>query len=178
MTLDEEYFRQVLCSMRGSDEHPVGAELVNGPVRRSFENSPGLAREFLKTTKLMYVPNAAGILTMEPTFTPNWHRIERVLAKIGRGLFAYHMRRPLRHTSRVDVLSRFGPEKFHLIKEIIEQGSCIGRFNYGNAVNYEGARTNQDCDDTIWLITFYNSYAAAILTVDAASTKTDDTSNK
>lgn len=165
MTLDEEYFRQTICSLDGSERNPVAAGLIDGAVKKCFDRSPKLASSILSTVKLQMVPNSVGVLAPAITWKPDWSRIDRVLTKIGKGLFYHFMGRRLPSDAVVEVMSRMDQQTFDLIAKIINDANHIGPIQMGNrTVIFAGGRNSADADETVWLLNFYDTYGAAVWT--------------
>jgi hypothetical protein len=174
MSMDEEYMRQVLGAMQGVEDHPVGRKLVEGPVRRCFDHSPALAVKFLKTTSRVWARNQQGILSPALTWVPEWHRIERVLRKIVKGLFFHFMKRRLLSDSVIKVKAQLNQELQYLILKTVMDLSHIGPLELGNgAVIIVGGRAAAEADDTVWLLHFYGCYSVAMWTTSKANAEAE-----
>ena len=167
MSMDEEYFRQVLVSIDGAERHPVASKILSGPAQKVFDRSPGLRASFLKTTKEMLVANKFGILEPKTSWTPEWDRIDRVLKKITRGLFYHYQKRRMDIETAVLVRSRLDQQTLDTLAKDMDSANHVGPMGLGEkgAVIFAGARTSDTCNDTMWLFNFYQVCAAFTMTL-------------
>lgn len=102
---DEEYMRNILC-IREEAEHPVAVALRDSKVMRSYQNSPGMLKSLVSTTRMVTVRSSAGIYlpTPRPSFVADLNRIRRVVRKIVRGLYFAKKGSPLPPDIVIDVL--------------------------------------------------------------------------
>jgi hypothetical protein len=174
MSLDEEYMRQILCAADRAEKNPAAAELLAGPVQRTFARSPRLASTFLQTLRQTMIQNKEGILMPAFAWKPDWPRIERVLRKIGRGLFYHFMGRRLASDAIVEVLPQLNQETFDIIAKTIKDAQNVGPFQLGNrAVIFGGGRNSDKADETVWLISFYETHSAVVWTTSKARAEHD-----
>jgi hypothetical protein len=167
MTLDEEYFRQVLVMVEGAERHPVAAKILYGPAQRVFSRSPGLRLSFLKATREELVLNESGELIETASFVPEWERVQRVLKKITRGLFYHHMQRAMNVETALTVRCPIDEQAFANVIRELQDFSHVGPIGLGEqgAVIYVGARSSEQSDDTMWLFNFYRVFSVYAMTV-------------
>jgi hypothetical protein len=92
LSADEEYFRAFVLG--ASYQHPTAKALWDGPVKRSFANSPPFQRMLASQLRPFEVKSKAGLYLgkADALYAEN-HRINRVLEKISRGLHFHHRER-------------------------------------------------------------------------------------
>jgi hypothetical protein len=169
MALDEEYTRTILCMMEGATRHPVANQLLHEKVFKSFALRPGLRQSLAKTMELVTGRTETGILVPNvPTFQVDWTRVNRVLRKIGKGLFYQFMHRPLPTDAVVEVWPFLDQPTFEIFAKIIMDASHVGPFVLGDrTVIFAGGRNTPDAVETAWLVNFYQMFGACVYTMSA-----------
>jgi hypothetical protein len=166
-SLDDEYFRTALClSNKTADERNAtdGRRAAMRSLQR--EEAKGLAKMFLSRTFPKEVYSPEGIyLGKRLAFTVDFKRIQKVVAKITRGLFYKESGRILPKNYSVsvdsnDTLEQMDANQLHELQDIIikpllstqERIVGDGTFRYRHAIPDDG-----DGFVSVWALTFYGT---------------------
>jgi hypothetical protein len=88
MSVDDEYFRNVLVLQQGAIENCEAARIVNAnSVERMFRKRPGTAKKAMRNLRDDWVRGPSGLFVRRTVFDVDTQRIERVLFKIMKGIF-------------------------------------------------------------------------------------------
>ena len=88
---DDEHFRNVLSASQEAGHHPDAKEVANKFVRSlQRPKAQGLKRSFLNTTNFFYYANELDIIEPGGSYFVKLDRLERVGARIIKGLFWHH----------------------------------------------------------------------------------------
>jgi len=109
-SLDDEYFKTIMVLKDGAGSHPEAVG-IRDSVFRGFQmhQKLGFARSIVHGIRLVDVRTMAGLyLRPQAAFDVNLGRVDRVVARITRGLFWYHKRDRLPDQFDVAVCSEEG----------------------------------------------------------------------
>ena len=166
-SLDDEYFRTALClSDKTTDERnaTAGRDAAIRSLQR--KEARGFAKMFLSRTFPKEVYSSGGIyLGKRLGFTVDFERIQKVVAKITRGLFYEASGRILPQNYGVsadsnDTLEQTDPDHLHELQNTVitpllstqERIIGDGAFRYRHAIPKDG-----DGFVSAWALTFYGS---------------------
>jgi len=93
---DDEYFRTALIAMAGSQEHPEGRRVLEGPLIRMMEKMPTVFSKHINKVSEVEVQSPSGLfLGTSMAFALDVPRFIRVLKKIVMGLYFSKLEKPL-----------------------------------------------------------------------------------
>ncbi|HZZ42704.1 MAG TPA: hypothetical protein VFE58_07180 [Tepidisphaeraceae bacterium] len=167
MSEDEEYMRTVMCmAASNAGPHPVVDALTQGPIIRQLQRRPGLAFKFAETLKMGWGQTPSGFfIPNQSTVSVDANRLVRVITKITKGLFYYHMTTPLPTSLIVRVMLDLPVAEFYQLKELLLKCSNIGVRAYPDKVfTYIGARSIKLPGISMWLMSFYNRFSVFAVT--------------
>ncbi len=152
---DDEYLRTVLVCLASGSSHPDPAQILRGPMARSFAKKPatiikhlqGLAVRPISTPSGLYVGHA-------PTFVLNEHRLAMSLSRVVRGLYfsAYGMPVPPGYGIVVPIPA---PSLADMAEMTADMSEARG---FGDDVFlWRSVRDFQDQNLTCWLLVFYKA---------------------
>lgn len=155
-SLDDEYFRLILSTCQAASDHPAAKRLWPA-IRRSLSR-PHKPR--IKEVSFIETPKARApselLAQRNQAFVVDCCRIDKILAKIVRGLFFHQRGYRLPSTYEVithsnSLLNRAVSQKNEPIEFPVQSLEAVGDgvFSYGSYF-YDG-----DSDTSIWLLSFF-----------------------
>lgn len=168
---DDEYFRTVLTLKRESFWHPdVQSNLPS--VLRAFTKPAklGFARSFFRDIRLFQLLTPSGLYVGSRWgFGVDWPRVERVLARVVRGLYFVKMGSTLPLGTRIITLPRDALDEqvsrrlVRLLAHVLMRAEwhVLGRDTF----TFMFGRSENDPRLSVWLFEFYRSFACACFTL-------------
>jgi hypothetical protein len=163
MSDDEAYVRDRICMQLEIDNHPDAKRLLESKVSRNL-----LRPESKRLREVIVASMEPGSVELEPglylsgvwSFKIDLTIFERVMQKIVRGLYAYHMQR-MPDDYGVVVLPRLDQDMFDRSRAWIEANnpSPVHELGTHKTVCYRFASQTPSPVGNNWLVTFYNRYA-------------------
>ena len=156
-SIDEVYFLAVLMLSRAGTTE-VGTKLWNKGLRRTFENDLGLRRQVATSFRRRDFSTSAGVyLGRRMTLKFDRHRLEKVVAKIVRGLYFHERGFPLE--SGTEVLSFFLREPAHF--EAMEESNHMlkpGTRQWEGTFQYRCGFVPDQPQQSTWLLWFWRTH--------------------
>jgi hypothetical protein len=165
MSMDEEYMRTALTMTEAAERHPVAVKVFEQVVNPSFSRRPKLAASIVNTTKVFHAFTQSGLALpySRLAFQIDLSRFERVLRKIGKGLFYSFAKRPLPRDAVITIIPRLNQAAADLTVAGLREMPTIGPVGMqDNAIVFWGV-VHADPPAAMWLIHFYRTWAASIL---------------
>ncbi len=156
--------RDRICMQFGIDDHIDAKHLLEGKVSRNL-----LRPESLRQRDEIVATMQPGTLEMQPnvylsgvwSFRIDLDRFERVMRKIVRGLYAFHMGRRMPDDYGVIVIPRMDDEMVEHSRQWIESNnpSPLNELGPRKTVCYRYASKSPSALGNNWLVTFYGRYS-------------------
>jgi hypothetical protein len=162
-SLDDEYFRLALASREDLEEHAAIQEIIPA-VERSLERSSaaGLFRDIANNVQMTDVYSRGGVfLRQAPVFKVNLRRLNKVAARIVRGLYYHELRDRLPDEYDVAAYAESGLSQVDQATMDKLRGWCASLRQSppkckGGVLTYWFCRTPSDPRTTFWVLNFYN----------------------
>lgn len=157
---DDEYFRSTIVLRRDAAEHPE-AKKVAERVWRSLQRpeAKGLNRLILNDVREFYRLNERGVYEPAASFYVRFQRVERVAARIVRGLFWHEYRKRLSNEYIVSAfidsgIGHMDDNQLGIFKSVLEvRSNLVGK----TVFRYWHRAVPEEESMTAWILLFYES---------------------
>lgn len=164
---DDEYFRSIIVTVNGVNEHPDFKKIVSA-VKRDFmrPHKQILKKEIQRKTKFIEIKTPAGIYLGNALGYQIEGRIYKVILRIIKGLFYYERGYPIPNNYIINVVSskEIGNPTPDQINQYIESFKNQKLQTFGNNIfNYKVLFGCGDINVSSWFIAFYKKVSFACM---------------
>lgn len=153
---DAEYLRNVLVMAAGTREHPVAAQILDGPLARKMDKQFGEVAKILGEPEVVDVVSPGGIwLGKDLAFKLIRERRNRALATITRGVFFTVTGRPLSSDAEFRFPDQCESEFLHVLDDARSFGDTVFQYRY--------RMFDTDPNAMILFVRFYDRHTLAIV---------------
>lgn len=160
---DEAYMRDRICMLLGSEDHADAKHLLDEKVARNLRRP-----ESRRQREAIAATMRPGTVELEPdvylsgawSFQIDLARFERVMSKIVRGLYAFHMGR-MPDDYGVVIVPRLTPDLFEQFRArmVMNDPSPVYELGLHKAVCYQYASKGPNPLGNNWVVTIYDQWA-------------------
>jgi hypothetical protein len=169
---DDEYFRLAITSRLEAGNH-AEVQAISPRIHRSLERpqARGFKQQLLNNMMPVEVASPGGILLgVAPGYNVNLRRLDRVVARVVKGLFFHELEHRLSTTYEAVAYAEDGLRDLDAatrdrLREYCGIATSQLQKNVGRDVfSYWHVATQEDSNATFWVMTFYKSTAFIALT--------------
>jgi hypothetical protein len=161
---DDEFFRNALIAIRGTENHPEARQVVDGAIKSDLLKRPQKLLNHLKNLRLSSVETRSGIYLGEHfSFSLDIPRFFKVVEKIVRGLYFCKLRKPVAKDHTVAVLWD-NPNTQAMMSPLFPHLKPTASFGDDTFI-YNWIVDPRDDRKSYWLLGFYKAvslYAATL----------------
>jgi hypothetical protein len=155
-SLDEEYFRACVLATKSND-HPEGRAVWKSRVVTGLVNRPSLLRLIRSQIRQTAVHTPAGIYLGDyPTLDVDASRLERVIAKVVKGLYFHHVGKPLGDVAMHITTEPNGEKRALAVTSELLAGRPGARLADGTFTYRFGIAEDKETA-SIWWLLFYDT---------------------
>lgn len=153
-SMDEEYFRVIITSLSGTEQHPDAKKLFETKIVRGLERRPKLASKVMSTVVPIDLYSGDKKIVTAPAYDVNKPEFNRVIVKILRGLLFYEtgLIPTTEYVVKWNVLDKplpLPPKLFEALKSCPVNSFGNGVFRYQVYITPRGP-------GSFWMLSFYD----------------------